>query len=205
MTTAVCNVNLLNEASVIQLEATGIRSSLEKAKKEQPPTGVAELDWSGHSEETHAPGALLKAFWLGSKCPLPQSLAVDGRDLRFFVACSDRTIAVVNADTGELVTTVPTGSGTGMITYDAPHGLLFAANGDVGGSLTVIERHVTDTYDVIQTLPTTNRARVVAVNSQTGDVYLASDAAQAGTPAPQGSNPKTAKRPSTFHILVIGH
>jgi DNA-binding beta-propeller fold protein YncE len=198
-------VNIVNESSVIRLDAAGVQSFLEKKATAAAESVFPVLDWSGGAAGTRPPSEAYREFGLGNRCIQPQGLAVDGRDLRLFVACSDRKMAVVNADTGQVMTTVPTGSGTGVIAYDAPRELIFAANGDVGGSLTVIQRDVTDTYNVVQTLPTTNRARVLAVNPSTGDVYLASDAAQTGTPAPEGPNPRTARRPSTFHVLVIGH
>ncbi len=40
------------------------------------------------------------------------------------------------------------------------------------GSLTIIRRNLTDSYAVIQELPTQARARTLAVNPATGEVYL---------------------------------
>jgi hypothetical protein len=87
---------------------------------------------------------------------------------------------VVNADNGHLVTMAPTGYGTGAIAFDAARGLIDAANGDGGGTLTIIHQHATDSYNVVANLPTTRRARVLAVNPTSGEVYLVTDAGKSG-------------------------
>jgi hypothetical protein len=70
---------------------------------------------------------------------------------------------------------LPIGPGADAVGYDAEHGLLFTANGAAEGSLTIIRQDVTDTYAVIQTLPTRQRASTLAVNPQTGAVYMVTD------------------------------
>jgi len=55
-------------------------------------------------------------------------------------------------------------SGTDAVGFDPGRGLIYIANGGANGSLTVIRQDVTDTYAVIQDLPTRQRARTLAVN-----------------------------------------
>jgi DNA-binding beta-propeller fold protein YncE len=84
-------------------------------------------------------------------------------------------LAVVNALTGEVVTSLPTGPGTDAVGFDPDRGLIYTANGGANGSLTVIRQDVTDSYAVIQNLPTRQRARTLAVNPASGEVYLVTD------------------------------
>jgi DNA-binding beta-propeller fold protein YncE len=93
---------------------------------------------------------------------------------------------VVNADTGQVVATAPTGVGTGVIEFDSGRNLLYAANGS--GTLSIIRQHVTDSYRVIQSLDTSRWARVLAVDPSTGEVYVVTDFGESG-----------------LAVLVVGH
>ena len=71
--------------------------------------------------------------------------------------------------------TLPIGPGVDAVGYDADHGLVFTANGGAEGSMTIIRQDVTDTYAVVQTLPTRQRAGELAVDPSTGAVYAVTD------------------------------
>jgi hypothetical protein len=162
-------------------------------------------DWSEKSEETQPPREMMQTF-SATICHNPQGLALDSQHSRLFVACADQKLSVINTITGKLVTTVPTGFGTGMVDYDSQRGLIFVANGDLGGTLTVIRQDVNDSYSVWQNLPTCYRARALAVNPANGDVYMASDAGQANPDDAvgiQGARLRGVKG-SMFHVLVAG-
>ena len=146
------------------------------------------LDWRGTTQETLPPPNLLQTLPLGSACVQPQGLSADGRHMRLFVACSDSKLEVVNADTGQMVTKTPTGYGTGVVEFDAARGLIFAANGDGGGTLTIIRQHVIDNYEVVQNVLTSRHARVLAVNPGSGEVYVVTDSGESG-----------------LAVLVVGH
>jgi hypothetical protein len=117
----------------------------------------------------------VRIFPIAGGCTEPGSLAVDSKHQRLFAACNNMKLAVMNALTGEIVTTVPTGPGTDAVGYDADRSLIYTANGGANGSLTVIRQDVTDTYSVVQNLPTRQRARTLAVNPASGEVYLVTD------------------------------
>jgi hypothetical protein len=157
-------VNLVNRDAIARLDAVGIASLLHGQSSESP-----SLDWS------RATPAQMRIFSLGGGCTEPGSLAVDSPHQRLFAACNNMKLAVVNALTGEVVTTVPTGPGTDAVGYDPDRSLIFTANGGANGSLTVIRQDVTDTYSVVQNLPTRQRARTLAVNPATSEVYLVTD------------------------------
>jgi DNA-binding beta-propeller fold protein YncE len=142
----------------------------------RPPVAPApDLDWSDTAPDRDTAPRQLHHFRLNPDCLAPHSLIVDAPDLRIFVACDNNKLQVLNASTGELVTTLPIGDGNDAIGFDPGRGLLYASNGGGVGSLTIIRRNVTDSYNVIQDLPTQARARTLAVNPISGEVYLVTD------------------------------
>ena len=91
------------------------------------PDSPLLLDWSASIHPSTE--GRLRFFRLGQQCPAPTALAADSRHLRLFVACGNFTLAVLNADTGALVTSLPTGPGADALGYDAARGLIFVPNG----------------------------------------------------------------------------
>jgi DNA-binding beta-propeller fold protein YncE len=186
-------VNLVNRDSIARLDAVAIGSSLRGHPSQTP-----SLDWSrgSHTE--------MRIFPLGAACVEPGSLAVDSHHQRLFTACGNMNLIVVNALTGEVVTAVPTGPGTGAVGFDSDHSLIYTANGGANGSLTVIHQDVTDTYAVIQNLPTRQRARTLAVNPASGDVYLVTDMLGVNLAEPGGIGTlHTAPVNGSFQVLVV--
>jgi DNA-binding beta-propeller fold protein YncE len=143
----------------------------EAAKPQESPW--ITLDWTGFRPSSG--DGRLRAYSLGPECSDPRALAMDNAHMRLFAACNNRALVVLNTGTGEKVVTLPIGPGVDAVGYDAEHGFLFTANGAAEGSLTIIRQDVTDTYAVIQTLPTRQRASTLAVNPQTGAVYMVTD------------------------------
>lgn len=173
------------------------------AQKQPTPT---LLDWSHEAGQPQSAQDAMRLFTLGSVCREPRSLAVDGAHQRIFAACNNLKLAVLNAGSGEVVTSLPIGSGTDAVGYDHEHGLIYTANGDAMGSLTIIRQDVTDTYAIVQNLPTRQRARTLAVNSETGDVYLVTDYVGVDLSHPGGIGAlRTRPVEGSFQVLVIGH
>jgi DNA-binding beta-propeller fold protein YncE len=170
------------------------------------PATLPVLDWSHESALPPSANGRMNIFAMGSECPEPEGLAIDTSHLRLFAACNNMKMVVLNASTGELMTSLPTGPGTDAIGYDQGHGLIYTANGGANGSLTIIHQDVTDTYAVIQNLPTRQRARTLAIDQSTGEVYLVTDLlgvnlAQSGSAGTLKTDPVN----GSFQVLVIGN
>jgi len=134
--------------------------------------GPLQLDWSRGNKPT----SLMRFLPLRSDCKDPQGLAVDGKHERLFAECGNQRLAVLDANTGNGIAALTTGPGGNVLAYDAANNLIFSANGEGYGSLTIIRQDPnTDSYAVIQNLPTKERARTIAVDPSTGDVYLVTD------------------------------
>jgi DNA-binding beta-propeller fold protein YncE len=164
------------------------------------------LDWSGDGHQLLPADAHPRLFSLGPDCREPHGLAVDSRHLRLFIACGNMKMAVLNSETGDPIAALPTGPGTEAIGYDPERGLIYTANGGGDGSLSVLRQHVTDTYSLVQELPTRQRARTLAVNPVSGEVYLVTDVYGVDLPKKPGIGTlKMVPVGGTFQVLVIGN
>jgi DNA-binding beta-propeller fold protein YncE len=116
------------------------------------------------------------ASWpLAPGCERPAGLALDQKNARLFVRCENRLIAVLDANNGRLITTVPNGTGkyaadVGSVEFDPETRLLFSASGD--GSVTVIQQDSPDKYSVRETLTTGVGARNMALDLKTHKIFL---------------------------------
>jgi DNA-binding beta-propeller fold protein YncE len=117
-------------------------------------------------------------------------------------------LKVVATDTGASLAGLTIGPGVDAMAYDAGRGLIFTANGGGYGSVTVIRQHVTDTYSVIQNLPTMQQARTMAVDPSTGSVYLVTTLYGAKLDHPPMNGIGTLKMNAvdgSFQVLVVGN
>jgi len=190
-------------APVNDAAAPGPGASAANSAKEAPAPTV--LDWSHESRQSPSGQDALRFFALGSACRDPLSLAVDGAHQRIFAACNNMKLMVMNAGSGEVVTSLPIGPGADAVGFDAWRGLIYTANGDAQGTLTIIHQDVTDTYAEVQNLATRRRARTLAVNTDTGQVYLVTDYVGVDL-AHQGGIGGLTSVPveGSFQVLVIG-
>lgn len=139
-------------------------------------------------------------FHLQRECADPRTLAVDEHHLRLFVACGNMKLAVLNADNGIQEAILPTGPDTKAVAYDSDRRFVYAANAGGNGSLTFIRQDVTDTYKVIQNLPTPHWARALAVNPGTGQIYLMTDYTDSDSQQRLSSDER-----GSFQLLLIAH
>jgi DNA-binding beta-propeller fold protein YncE len=158
------------------------------------------LDWSNDQFVAANEARQIDFFRLNKECGEPRALAVDEPHLRLFLACANKKLAVLNADNGDLITTLPTGPDTNAVAYDFDRRLVYAANAGGYGSLTIIRQDVTDSYAVVQSLPTPIWARALAVNPATGQIYLITDYTDSDS---QQRISKAEK--GDFQLLLIGH
>jgi YVTN family beta-propeller protein len=142
------------------------------------------------------------ARWPLKGCEEPSGLAIDTDAHRLFSVCDNKTMAVVDYDSGKIVATVPIGDGPDAAGYDADKKLAFSSNGE--GTVTVVKQESADKYSVAQTLKTEKSARTMALDPKTHKIYL--PAAQFGpAPAPTPDNPRGRPPvvPGSFHLVVV--
>ena len=167
---------------------------------------VLTIDWGDHPQETQAVPRGLHTFNLGQNCESPKGLAIDSTDDRLFVTCDNMKMLVLNATDGSVVATLPIGAGNDAIGYDPDRRLIYASNGGGVGSLTIIRQHLTDSYAVIQELPTQARARTLVVNPETGEVYLVTNIVGLNRAHDGGIGGLQATPVAgSFQVLVVGN
>jgi YVTN family beta-propeller protein len=134
--------------------------------------------------------------WKLPDCEEPSGLAYDAKNHRLFSVCGNARMEVIDARSGELIATVPTGKGTDAAAYDPDAKLAFASNGE--GTLTVVRETKGGKYEVAQNVTTQRGARTMALDPKTHTVFLPT--AEFGPPAVGQQRPSV--KPGTFMILV---
>ncbi len=130
-------------------------------------------------------------------------MAMDKQHRRLFIGCRNKMMAVMDADTGKVITTVPIGTGVDANTFDPDTQLAFSSNGD--GTLTVVHEDSPDKFSVVQTVETARGARTMALDPKTHTIYLVT--AQFGptpAPTPEQPRPRPSLVPGSFQLLVVG-
>jgi len=116
---------------------------------------------------------------LSGKCDGPSGLAFDAKNRILFVACRDsKTMAILTADDGNIITTLPIGVGTDDAAFNPNTMEAFSPQSD--GTLTVIKENSPTSFAVEQTLQTMAGARTMALDTKTNQVLTI--AAEYGPP-----------------------
>ncbi len=111
------------------------------------------------------------AHWPIANCERPHGIAFDASTHRVFSSCVNNVLDVVNSDSGEIVATLPIGSGTDAAAFDAKRKLIFSSNGR-DGTLTVIQEKDAQTFVVLGNVKTAVTARTMTLDPATGRIYL---------------------------------
>ena len=122
--------------------------------------------------------------WPTAPCSSPSSMAIDRHNHRLFVGCRSKVMAVVNTDTGKVITTLPIGDHVDATAFDPESKLIFNSNGE--GTISVIHQDTPDQYSAAETVKTLPRAKTMALDPKTHRLYLST--AEAGQ----------------FEVLVVG-
>jgi DNA-binding beta-propeller fold protein YncE len=149
-----------------------------------------------------------RIFHLGRECENPRAVAVDAAHARLFAACANMKFQALATDTGATLAALTIGPGVDAMAYDADRGLIYTANGGGYGSVSVVRQHLTDSYSVIQNLPTRQQARTVAVDPSSGLVYLVTTLYGANLKNPPMNGIGTLKLnpiDGSFQVLVVGN
>jgi hypothetical protein len=116
------------------------------------------------------------------------------------------TVVIVNADNGNIITTLPTGIGVDTVAFNPATMEAISAEG--GGTMTFIQENSPTSFVVEQTLQTMVGAKTLALDTKTN--HLLTMAAEFGPPppdAPPGPAGRPARGPmisGSFSILMVG-
>ena len=132
-------------------------------------------------------------------------LAFDAKNRILFAACRNpANMVILNADDGNIITTLPIGAGSDGAGFNPNTVEAFSSQGD--GTLTIIKENSPTSFEVEQTVQTMVGARTSTLDSKTNRILLIS--AEFGPPTPPaqpGGRPgRGALVPGSFSILVVG-
>jgi len=108
--------------------------------------------------------------WPTAPCASPSSMAMDRASRRLFIGCRSKVMAVVNADSGQVITTLPIGDHVDATAFDTETKMIFNSNGE--GTITVIHEDSPDKYSVVETVKTLPRAKTMALDPKTHQLFL---------------------------------
>jgi YVTN family beta-propeller protein len=139
------------------------------------------------------------ARWAIANCDSPHGLAVDPASHRLFSSCVNKVLVVVDTDSGATVATVPIGAGSDAAAFDSKRKRVFSSNGR-DGTLSVIQEKDPNTFVPLPTVKTVITARTMAVDSDSGRIYLVAADIDPNAAPPAGAAAGPPRRPA----LVAG-
>jgi YVTN family beta-propeller protein len=138
------------------------------------------------------------AHWPIADCASPHGAAIDAATHRLFISCVNERLVVVDTGTGKEVAGVPIGRGTDAAAFDPKRKWIFSSNG-LDGTLSVIREETPNTYVPVATVKTAASGRTMAVDPETGRIYIAA-ADTDPSPTPGG---RPIPRPGTLKLLFL--
>ena len=143
------------------------------------------------------------ATWPVAPAVSPAGLAIDAKNRRLFSGCHNKMMAILDADTGKLITTEPIGVGVDADRFDPGTGFAFASTGS--GVLSVIHEDSPDKFTFVEDVPTQQGARTMALDSKTHQVFLVTaQFTPPPAPTPDNPHPRGGLVPNSFVVLVFG-
>ncbi len=149
---------------------------------------IVEVDLKNHSVLNH---------WSLAPAEGPTGLAYDKTTKRLFAGC-DKKLAVVNADNGSVVLTLPIGDGCDGAAFDSKNKIIYTSNGE--GTITAIKEKDANKFEILGNFPSKRGARTITIDEKTGTLYLPTADFD---PTKTGQNGRPMMIPGTFQVLVV--
>ncbi len=142
--------------------------------------------------------------WPTDPCTDPVGMVMDRKNNRVFIGCRGGSMAVVNGESGKVITTLPIGKGVDATVFDPETALIFNSSGD--GTMTIVHEDSPDSYRVVETVKTQAGARTMALDPVTHNVYLAVAEFEPAQESVSGGPPTRRKvKAGSFRVLVFGN
>ena len=141
--------------------------------------------------------------WPLAPCESPSGLAIDADHEVLFAGCENQMMAIVDGNTGKVITTVPIGKGVDATGFDKGAKQAYSSNGE--GNITVIKADSPTSFSVAATVPTKRGARTMTVDEKSHNLITVTadfEPAPAATPGQPRQRPKMI--PDSFVVLVYG-
>lgn len=134
-------------------------------------------------------------------CVRPHGIAVDGETRRVFVTCVNKAMIVVDADKGTNLASLPIGASSDGAAFDPKRKLALSSNGD--GTVTVVKEVDAAHFVKLGDVTTAPSARTIAMDPETGRVFLPATIAKTEPPTTPGGRPHVTFVPHSLKLLVL--
>jgi YVTN family beta-propeller protein len=142
------------------------------------------------------------AEWPMAGCDEPTGLDMDRDEGVLFASCGSKVMAIVDAKTGKLITTVPIGDGSDGLAFDPKAKIAAASNGE--GNMTLVGKR-DGKYAVLQTVQTKKGARTIGFDSSNGQfLTVSADLGPAPKPSPENPRGRPMPLPNSFVVIAVG-
>jgi DNA-binding beta-propeller fold protein YncE len=149
---------------------------------------IVEVDLKDH-KVTHR--------WSLSPAEGPTGLCYDKHTKRLFSGCENKLV-VLNAENGNLVTTLPIDSGCDGVAFNIEKKIIYTSNGE--GTITAVQEKDANNFSLLGNYPTKRGARTITLDQKTGTLFLPTAEFD---PNKTNSNRRPMMIPGTFQVLVM--
>jgi DNA-binding beta-propeller fold protein YncE len=163
-------------------------------------TGYVNLEASAMVASFDPQALKVKQKWPITGCMKPTGMAIDTANSRLFIGCRSKVLAVMDAESGKVITTLPIGERVDAVAFDADNQLIFASNGD--GTASVIRQKNPNEYESVGDIQTQKSAKTMAFDPKTKRLFL-SAAEMESAAAAEGHSARMRPKPGTFAVLVV--
>jgi YVTN family beta-propeller protein len=115
-------------------------------------------------------GLTVKDRWPLAPCERPSSMAIDQVNHRLFIGCRNKVLAVVNAQSGRVITTLPIGDHVDASAFDPSTGLIFNSTGE--GTVDVFHQDSPDQYSQVERIQTHPGSKTMALDPKTHQLFV---------------------------------
>jgi DNA-binding beta-propeller fold protein YncE len=162
--------------------------------------GFVNLEESAMLVRFDAKALAVKQKWPITGCKTPTGLAIDPTNSRLFIGCRSKVLAVMNAENGKVIATLPIGERVDAVAFDADNKLIFASNAD--GTISVIRQKSADDYASVGDIQTQKSAKTMAFDPKSKHLFLPAAEMESVPPA-NGQKGRMKPKPGSFVVLVV--
>jgi DNA-binding beta-propeller fold protein YncE len=196
------NASLIDAVGETLVSTVALAGKPEAAVADGRGTMFVDIEDTNQVQSIDLKTGAVTATWPLAGCDEPASLARDKAARRLFVGCHNKTLLVLDADSGHVLSTLPIGEGVDANAFDEQGKLVFSSQAD--GTLSVIQEAAPDRFKLLQTVATAPGARTLAFNPVDRQVYLVTAEFDTLPAASSAARPRRTMKPGSFTLLVVG-
>jgi len=154
--------------------------------------------------EIDASGLKVLNTWSLAPAEGPSGLAIDTDHEVLFSGCDNEKMAIVDGNSGKVLTTETIGKGVDATAFDKGLHQAYSSNGQ-SGTITIVKENSPTSFSSVGDVTTKARARTMTVDEKTHNlITVTAQFEQQQEPAPGQQRQRPKMVPDTFEVLVYG-